>query len=54
MYCILMDKETKSFYMAPHEFFFHAYTGREYIKKIPCVEKGNDAYYKCKTCGNRI
>lgn len=35
MYCILMDKETKSFYMAPHEFFFHAYTGREYIKKIP-------------------
>lgn len=26
MYCILMDRMTKTFYMKPHEFYFYAYT----------------------------
>lgn len=39
MYCILMDKTTKSYFMAPHEFYFHAYTDPSFAKELPATSK---------------
>lgn len=35
MYCILMDKNTKSYYMKPTDFQFYAYSDEDLITKIP-------------------
>lgn len=34
MYLIVMDKNTKAFYMKPHEFYFHAFSDREKISDV--------------------
>ncbi len=34
MYCILMDKRTKTYYMKPHEFLFYAYSGPEMAENL--------------------